>query len=208
MKDYPHISRSRGQSFRAIPDATIFDKLDGSQIRVEWSGKRGIEWNKFGTRDQLLDPNDPVFSPAIGIFRRDWQDALGRIVHAERWERGVAFFEFWGPNSFAGQHDPEDEKHLTLIDVAPHRMGIMGPRRFLSTFGDLDVPTVVDTRNWTREYVEQVWRGEIPHITFEGVVAKGGDGHHLVMAKAKTEAWVIRVKELYAPDDADRIINS
>jgi len=71
MKDYPHIPRSRGQSFRAIPDATVFDKLDGSQIRVEWSGKRGIEWNKFGTRDQLLDPNDAIFSPAIGIFQRD-----------------------------------------------------------------------------------------------------------------------------------------
>lgn len=118
----------------------------------------------------------------------------------------MAFFEFWGPHSFAGQHDSQDEKHLTLIDVAPHRMGILGPKRFLKVFGDLDVPTVVDVRNWTRDYVEQVWRGEVPNITFEGVVAKGGDGHHLVMAKAKTE--VLKVKDLYTADEAERIIES
>jgi len=39
-----------------------------------------------------------------------------------------------------------------------------------------------------------------------GVVAKGGDGHHLVMAKAKTE--VLKVKDLYTADEAERIIES
>ena len=208
MKDYPSIPRARGQAFRAISDAFIYDKLDGSNIRVEWSSKRGIVWNKFGTRARLLDESDDVFGGIPEIFRRVWQETLTGIVSDRRWERGVCFFEFWGPNSFAGQHEPNDEKRLTLIDVAVHRQGILGPRRFDQIFGGQDVPNIIGIRNWTREYVEQVWRGEVEGVTFEGVVAKAGDGHQIVRAKAKTEAWVRKVQELYAPEVAEQIINS
>lgn len=208
MKSYPSIPRSRGQSFREIRSATIFDKIDGSTIRAEWSSKRGISWSKFGTRDRLVDASDPVFGVTEEIFRRDWEEALSRIASDNGWDRGVCFFELYGPSSFAGRHDEKEAKRLILIDVAPHKKGILGPRDFLDIFGGLDIPSVVDVRNWTRDYVERVWRGEIDGVTFEGVVAKGGEGHRLVMAKAKTEAWVLKVKELFSPEEAERIINS
>ena len=208
MKSYPSIPRSRGQSFRAIPNAVIFDKLDGSCVRTEWSGpKKG--WTKFGTRTRLLDPNDPVFGVVPVIFHQQWEEPLTRIAVDQRWERGVFFFEFWGPNSFAGNHDPSDPKCLTLIDVAPHRVGIIGPRHFLEIFdGNVPIPNLVGVRNWTREFVEEVWRGEVRGVTFEGVVAKAGSGHHLVMAKAKTMAWVERLKSVFDPNEAERLANS
>ena len=64
--------------------------------------------------------------------------------------------------------------------------------------------------NWTRGFVERVWNGEIEGVTFEGVVGKTGHGktHDFVMAKAKTKAWVEKVKARYAPDEAERIVRS
>ena len=45
MKTYPSIARSSGQSFREF-DAHVFEKIDGSNLRFEWSEKRG--WHKSG----------------------------------------------------------------------------------------------------------------------------------------------------------------
>jgi len=195
-------------SFRAIPNAVIFDKIDGSNIRVEWAGpKKG--WTKFGTRNQLLDESDPVFGVVPQIFHERWGEALSRIACDERIDRGVFFFEFWGDSSFAGLHSPDDEKRLTLIDVSVHKRGIMGPHEFLKTFdGKVQTPNLISIQNWTREFVEQVWRGEPEGITFEGVVAKGGTGHDLVMAKAKTEAWIEKVRAQFDEGEAERLVNS
>jgi len=208
MKSYPSISRSTGQSFRAIPNAVIFEKLDGSLVRVEWMGPKN-SWTKFGTKERLLDPSDPVFGIVPVIFRQHWEEPLSRIATDQRWERGVFFFEFWGPNSFAGNHEPEDPKGLTLIDVAIHKRGIMGPRNFLEIFdGKVAVPNLVGVRNWSREFVEEVWRGEVEGASFEGVVGKAGSGHHLIMAKAKTRAWIERLKTVFDPKEAERLANS
>ena len=43
---------------------------------------------------------------------------------------------------------------------------------------------------------------------FEGVVGKAGDGHKIVRAKAKTQAWVDKVKEVYGEIAAEKILNS
>lgn len=53
-------------------------------------------------------------------------------------------------------------------------------------------------------------QGEIEGVIFEGVVGKAGHGktHDLVRAKAKTKAWIDKVKARYAPDEAERIVRS
>lgn len=43
--------------------------------------------------------------------------------------------------------------------------------------------------------------GEMVIPTFEGVVGKAGEGHKLIMAKAKTQAWLDKVKALYGDKD-------
>src|ERR1035437_3080960 len=194
MKQYPEIASSLGQSFREFP-AYVFDKLDGSNLRFEWSRRQG--WNKFGTRSRLFDESDEVFGKAIPLFHTVLADDLERIARKERWDNITAYAEFWGENSFAGLHSSDDEKQLTLFDVNVYKKGFLGPKEFLHLFQDLPIPAFLGKVNWTRHYVSLIRQGEIEGITFEGVVGKGGEGHKIIMAKAKTQAWVDKVKAIY-----------
>ena len=185
----------------------IFDKLDGSNIRAEWSKKTG--WYKFGTRTRLVDETDPMFGPAIPVFMNTLAEPLARIGTDKRWERMIIFGEFMGANSFAGVHDPADPKTITLFDVNPHKKGIIGPKEFLKTFeGIVPLPKFLGEMRWNRSFVEKVRNGEIDGITLEGVVGKAGEGHQLVMAKAKTQAWIDQVKAKFTAEQAEKIINS
>lgn len=205
MKDYPSIRSSVGQSFREF-HGYIFDKLDGSNIRFEWSKKQG--WYKFGSRTRLLDESDPHLGSAIPIFMETLSEPLAKIFTDARYERCMAFAEFWGAKSFAGLHESADPKFITLFDIAPYKKGILGPREFLKTYGHLEIAPFLGEMKWTRGFVDRVRAGEIEGITFEGVVGKTGEGHHLLMAKAKTQAWINAVRAKYSEADANRILNS
>lgn len=216
MKSYPSIEQSIGTKFREIPGAYIFDKLDGSNLRFEWSKKTG--WYKFGTRTRLFDRTDWQFGRAIPLFEAAMADTIGDIATEQRWERVIIFAEFWGPKSFAGIHhdsdnlplDSDKDMHLTLLDVAPHKQGLLDPKMFLRLFeGKVPTATFLGQHNWTKGFVEKVYSNEISGITFEGVVGKHRyDKHDLVMAKAKTKQWLDKVKALHSPEDATKIINS
>jgi hypothetical protein len=217
MKAYPSIARSTGKSFQEIPGAYVFDKLDGSNLRVEWSRKHK-QWTKFGTRTRLFDASDWQFGRVIKIFSETLAEPLAKIATDQRWENVVVFTEHWGPSSFAGCHhdaqnqplDPDDKMRLDLIDVAPYKHGFLGPAEYLKLFDGLPMAKFLGRFNWTRGFVDRVASGEIEGVTFEGVVGKAGRGkdHDLVMAKAKTRAWIDKVQALYAADEAERLINS
>jgi len=205
VKTYPSIPRSTGQDFQEF-DAYVFDKLDGSNLRWEWARKSG--WYKHGTRSRLFDESDEVFGPAIPLFQKTLAEPLEKIARDQRWERMIVFVEFWGPRSLGGLHEPTDEKRLTLFDVNPHKKGILGPQSFLKLFGHLDIPYFLGTTKWTRGFVEQVRRGEIPNITDEGVVGKAGEGHKLIMAKAKTQTWIDKILARYGETEGRKIVES
>lgn len=205
MKEYPSILNCKGNNFQEFR-GFVFDKIDGSNLRFEWSRKNG--WYKFGTRTRLFDVSDPDFGVAIPIFHNTLAEKLEKIAKDNKWERIIAFTEFWGPNSFAGKHDPQDEKKLTLIDVNVHKKGIISARDFLKLFSHLEIPNYLGQVNWTRGFVERVRNGEIADITFEGVVGKAGDGHHIIMRKAKTQAWIDKVMAQYGVEEGTKIIES
>ena len=99
MKQYPEIQH-------AIVGGTqvyAFDKYDGSNIRAEWTRKRGF-W-KFGSRTRLLDRSERPLGEAIDLLMAKSGDELGLRFKDERWQEATAFFEFWGKNSFAGVYD-------------------------------------------------------------------------------------------------------
>jgi len=217
MKAYPSIDRATGMTFQEIPNAYVFDKLDGSNLRAEWSRKHK-QWTKFGTRTRLFDASDWQFGRAIKIFIQTLAEPLTKIAVDQRWEKVVVFTEHWGPSSFAGWHhdeqnrpfDPDELMHVDLIDVAPYKQGMLGPATYLKLFEGLPMAKFLGRFNWTRGFVERVWKGEIEGVTFEGVVGKAGHGktHDIVMAKAKTQAWVDKVKARYTSDEAEKLINS
>jgi hypothetical protein len=202
MKTYPAIPRN----FFEIKNAYIFDKLDGSNLRFEWTRKRGF--HKYGTRKRLFDETDIVFGRAVELFHNTLADDLERIFRAQRWEKATAFAEFYGPNSFAGYHDPRDVHQLTLIDICQYKYGFLNPKDFVKFFGHLDTAQLLDRTNWTRGYIDRVWDGEIEGVSFEGVVAKAGGGNKAIRAKAKTRAWIEKVKARFDTDQADLLINS
>jgi hypothetical protein len=207
MKDYPSIPLSKGQKFQEIKHAHIFDKLDGSSMRSEWTKKRG--WYKHGRRRGLLDDSNPALVVVPEMFERDFAEPLARVAVKKKWKHLIVFYEFWGDQSIAGLHYEDDEKHITLFDAAADKKGIVGPKEFRKIFeGEVETAKFLGIHNFTRGFAQRVRNGEVEGITFEGVVAKAGSGHNLVRAKAKTQAWIDRVLAIHGKEKGQRLIES
>lgn len=172
-----------------------FYKYDGSNLRFEWSKKRG--WYKFGTRHRLFDKTDPDFGSAIDVFLDTYGDSLPKTVLDNKDYRGVdnfiAYCEYFGPNSFAAWH-ADEAKEVMLIDINLTRKGIVLPRDFVRNFGHLKIAEVIYEGNFNQQFVQDVKDGKYP--VKEGVVAKGilpnknNPQHGLWMVKIKTKWWM------------------
>lgn len=198
MKSYPSIATSRRHAPRHVWG---FDKLDGSNIRVEWNLKQGFY--KFGTRTRLLAPGDKVFGGIPDLFAETCAEPLHRIFREQRWKKVLVFFEFWGPGSIAGSHDLSTPKTLSLIDAAPDNRGLLHPRAFLDVFdGKVETAPLLYSGPLTEEVVEDVRQGDLPGITHEGVVFKGPPTKpgRPWMTKVKTEAWLEALREFCGGD--------
>lgn len=206
MKQYPSIPRSTGQSYREIKNAYIFDKLDGSQMRAEYNKKQGFY--KFGTKGCLIDEKDKNFGNIVTVFNENTADPLIEIFHNNKWDKVTVFGEYYGIQSFAGRHIDSDPKFIKIFDVAIHKHGIMGPKDFLKYFKYINMPNFIGIYNWNHSFIEKVYNTEINGITFEGVIGKYGEGHNLVMAKAKTKLWLDKIHEKFDKKEADELINS
>jgi hypothetical protein len=173
---------------------TAFYKYDGQNIRLEWSKKRG--WYKFASRNELRSPTDAEFGVAMDIFQEKYGDNLPKVFTDHKDLRAVrsviVFCELYGENSFAGMHVPGEPLDVILIDINPHKKGILVPRDFVRIFGHLDIAKVVYEGNFNEQFVEDVRAGK--YNVKEGVVAKGtlpGKNHHsLWMTKVKSRWWM------------------
>jgi hypothetical protein len=198
MKTYPSIPYYADHLGKPC---IAFAKYDGSNLRFEWSKKKG--WHKFGTRRHLFDRKDSVYGSAVDLFEANIAEHVERVLRDHKDYRGVdeatVFAEFFGPNSFAGDHVPEEPKELILFDVNPLKKGFVSPRDFVRHFGHIQYTAeVLYEGDLDDFFVQSVIHGDIP--VQEGVVAKGGQGHQLWMAKIKTAAWVQRVKDKFKDD--------
>lgn len=179
-----------------------FDKLDGSNIRVEWSKKRG--WYKYGSRNVLMDASHETLGEAVSVFEKTLAERIDKVFRDTRgmpsFEKAIVFCEFHGPNSFAGQHVKSDPKTMTLFDVNFEKRGMVLPKDFINWFGNLVTPKVVYTGTFDESFIEDVKNGV--YGEGEGVVVKGVDPksknpqHGLWMSKVKTNAWLERLKAL------------
>jgi hypothetical protein len=202
---YPSIKKSfRDKNLEKVH---VFDKLDGSNLRFQWHPNKG--WFRWGSRRRLLTEEHPIFGQALSLFQERLAESLEKIAVEEQWKEGlVAFAEFHGEQSFAGRHQSGDPKRLTLFDVAPHKRGLLGPERFLELFGELDTPRYLGHKVWNADFVEAVRQNQVKGVTLEGVIGKTGEGHKLVMAKAKTQRWVDQVLERFDKEEALKLIHS
>jgi hypothetical protein len=187
MKSYPSISTKIKQK-RVV----AFDKLDGSNIRAEWSNKNGFY--KFGSRTRLIDENTPILGESINLIMENFADDLSAKFKNRHWTRAVAFFEFYGQNSFAGWHEPEEHK-VTLIDVNIYKSGMLEPEMFVDVFGDLGIPKVLHHGMLTEELITETKKGTLDGMTFEGIVCKfKNKAKNVEMFKVKNKWWLYRLK--------------
>lgn len=188
-----------------------FVKYDGSNIRAQWTKKRG--WDLFGTRTRLFDETDPIFGRAIPLFKAKYGDDLEKIFLNDKQFRGVreflVFAEFFGSKSFAGMHFPDDTQwDIVLFDVNPHKKGLMSPKEFIDTFSHLKVAEYIFKGNMGEELIQNVRNGtldctskyEIKTEVPEGIVVKGDSRHKLWMRKIKTENYRTELKKRYVMD--------
>lgn len=199
MKEYPKIL---GPYVGEVSTPCVaFYKYDGSNLRFEWSKKKG--WYKFGTRRRLFDSSDVEYGEAIDLFLNKYADGLEKVLGSHKLYRHadsyVAYAEFFGPHTFAGKHDAEflgvetnDPKDVVLFDVNVHKRGFVSPQEFVEIFESLPVAEVVYRGDFNDEFIQAVRNGEFP--VDEGVVVKGGSGHDLWMRKVKTLKYLEELK--------------
>lgn len=204
MKQYPKISHWK-KSPLGLP-CIAFDKFDGSNIRFEYSRKRG--WYKSGSRKMMIDSNHEDLGKAVKLFEDEYQESLAKIFCDNKQFRGVknfvVFCEFYGDNSFAGWHDPNDTKYIVLFDVWLMKKGFVIPKDFIKIFSDtVEIPSIIYRGNFNKSFIQRVSDDEF--ILREGIVAKGvlekaPPGRNVWMTKVKTQEWLLKVKGKYGED--------
>ena len=202
MIEYPSILHSaRAPHQRCIG----FDKLDGSNIRVKWTRKRGF--CQFGSRTQMLEESHPILGGSIVYFSNHIAEQAEQII-LDNWrnEREVMLFGEWlGPNSFAGWHEKEDieqgKMRLVLFDVMVSHKNrkFLLPQEFLKLFSGytFEIPRVVYEGNLNDQLIADVKAGK--YNVDEGVICKGTERTgaacgNVWMAKIKTDAYFAKLK--------------
>lgn len=199
MKAYPSIAGASQDELKEVLGASCiaFYKYDGSNLRAAWDKKRG--WWQFGSRHRVITRAEPVLGEGIELFLQTYGDPLERLLRTHprlaRREEAVAYFEFFGAKSFAGQHEEGDPKQVVLFDLSVHRLGLLGPREFLEVAGGLGVARVVYEGPLTPGFVEAV-RGDT-FLLQEGVICKGGEGHGRWARKIKTLAYLDALRQRF-----------
>lgn len=198
MKQYPTIPKEiiKGEY------SYLFDKLDGSNIRAEWSKKRGFY--KFGSRTELIDRSHLLLGKAPDLVLEKYNEELSKRLSKERVEKSICYFEFHGPSSFAGNHNLNEDLTVTLIEVSLHPKGIIKPKEFLKFAEGIDHAKLLYEGFLNQEIIDSVKDGTLPNMTFEGVIGKTNSGRPGLpnMFKIKNINWLKKLKEFCKGDEA------
>jgi len=127
-----------------------FDKIDGSNFRAEWNKKLSKKsqftygFRKFGTRGETIKNANNPFTEGVNIFMDKYAIKLDKIFNDNNLFRAIdtipVYGEFYGLNSFAGQHVWDEDHDVTIYDMFLYKKNFVKPADFISIFGHLDIP--------------------------------------------------------------------
>lgn len=187
-----------------------FEKLDGSNIRIKWTQKKGF--CLFGSRTQLFDESHPSLKEAISLFKTKYESVLdwmfrGGVGDFAGEREVICFAEFFGEKTLAGIHVDDDPKDLVLFDIlVGHKTPtFVLPQDLikLSKRYNFEIPDIEYQGNLNDQFINDVKAGR--YSVKEGVVCKytelndqfmGGVG----MVKIKTNDYFEQLKAIYNKD--------
>lgn len=211
MIEYPSIISSNAKQAPKNKPMIAFEKLDGSNIRVKYTPKRGFDL--FGSRTQLIDESHSMLGGVVSVFnntcRCPLEDYFKKFYSKEK--EIIVYGEYVGPNSFAGGHsDPPELMKFVLFDILLIKnsyVEFVKPQDFVKIAEKLlhvvPTPRIIYSGNLTDEFVKNV--RENVYNTNEGVVCKGTETSgayrgKIWMTKIKTYAYLQRLKDRYKDD--------
>ena len=217
MIEYPTIINS-SKAPRA--NCVAFVKYDGSNFRAKYTQKQGF--NLFGSRRELIDESHKFLGQAVTIFKEKYAKSLTDFFKRDKETRNereiIVFGEFFGPKSYAGIHQPDDEKNVVIFDVMVGHKNrkFYKPLDFIDTFQNLvEIPPVMYMGNLTDQFIADVRSGkytpEFHRLTdnkfalFEGVICKGtlNTGAfcgNMWQCKIKTQEYFDSLKNRFGAD--------
>jgi len=194
MKSYPSINTQINNTQKFY----IFNKPDGSNIRAEWNKKEGF--TRFGSRRKLITRDTLILGESIDLFLEKYNEDLSKILFDKGYQKATIFGEFFGENSFAGEHKEDEEKDIKIFDISPYKKGILSPEEYLKLTENIDTVELLDHRILTEDVIEQIKLGLYPNMSFEGVVCKAMTSRGLKMFKIKNIHWLNKLKEKCGDD--------
>lgn len=218
MRHYPSFDNIKYDKFLLGEEIVAENKLDGQNFCARYN-VRTKSFIAFGSKKMIVDENNPQFGGAVLYFKNNYENILNEIIKENLGKKkafnGVDeihfYFEYYGENSFAGFHDPNDELKLALIDVFLKKKGYLEPKTFYKLFENKGIilPEVIYRGKLTNEFINSInnndWTNpscQYPSVK-EGVVCKRSTlmkGQRLPMVKVKTNWWLNKLKEKY-PDN-------
>lgn len=208
MIEYPSIINSSKAPRRQM---IAFEKLDGSNIRVKYTSKRGFDL--FGSRTQLIDSSHPILGGVVNVFNSTCKEPLEEYFRKfyPKDKEIVVFGEYVGPNSFAGFHnDPIDKMRFVMFDILLIKnqwTEFLMPQEFVKVANKLldiiPTPRIVYEGNLTDDFIQRVRENEFG--VNEGVICKGREKSgafrgKVWMCKIKTNAYLEKLKTKYSAD--------
>ena len=207
MIEYPSIINSSKAPRKQM---IAFEKLDGSNIRVKYTSKKGF--CLFGSRTQLIDETQPTLGGVVKYFNDNCKEPLEELFkkYYPKEQEMEVFGEYVGPNSFAGFHtDPLDKMKFFLFDIMLIRKGrneFLSPQEFIkltSKLNYVETPRVVYEGSLSDDFIARVRADEFS--TFEGVVCKGREKSGAYrggvwMCKVKTNTYLQMLKDKKGAD--------
>ena len=185
-----------------------FEKLDGTNQHFCW--ERGFGWHAFGTRRDRFNLTEhgitefteahPELAGTAEVFERTLAKGLAEVLELgaelELFTEAIAFCEFFGDGSFAGQHKVSESKRLIFFDLMLPGEHFVAPEDFVRSFGHLSIPRIVYRGKLTGQFTDDVRKGKFG--VAEGVVCKGLKGDW--RCKVKTNAYQERLKASLGAD--------
>lgn len=181
-----------------------FNKIDGSNFRAEWNRKLSKKnestygFAKFGTRNELINSASP-FREAIEIFMKKYSAPLDKIFRESilfrEDEKISVYAEFFGENSFAGQHVWSEPHDVVIFDMFVYKKDFVKMGTFENLFEHLGIPKIITRGVLDEDMIQNVV--ENLYELKEGIVFKGVIDKKVWMAKVKTQEWLDKVRALY-----------